>query len=338
MIDNLREKIKKNIVNVCIVGVTLLFFTFIVIMVLTSFSNATVLAIQGDSAYVSYTNIYADTMSSADSVVIKYVQGTDTTNLKLTETETGFYETKFQIDSTGFIIELLKVWDWQGDGTDRNLNLSAALYSKNINEFKGAATADSGINQVTLVFYDTVNAENVSSLKHNIKNAAQTIDYDTKISNSLGTQIWSLDDGTYVAFIASSIYTAANIPDTFIVSGVTLDTIKVYPSATSAPHKSRVYSFILDKDAAGREGVRITYSVKDNVRYDNKIVYQWPETTYTDSDGYWFADLIRSDSLVPVSRAKYTIKAVDTLTSNVIFDKTVKVPDSVSWFFKYWSN
>ena len=331
-------KLKSMSGKVLIFILTALFLTFLVFMVLTSFSNATTIIIQDDSAYVSYTNIYADTMSSADSVVLNYVQGSDTTNLKLTETVTGFYEGKFQIDSVGFILEFVKVWDWQNDGTDRHLILSGSLYSKNINDFKGVAAADSGINQVTFLFYDTVNAEDVTNLEHNVKSVSQSIDYDNKFSNSLGSRLWSLNDGDYVVFIASSIYTANNIPDTFTVSGITLDTIKVYPSATAWPHKSRVYSYIMDKDDTGREGVRITYSLQKNVRYDDKIVYQWPETTYTDSNGYWYADLIRSDSLVPTGRANYTIKAMDTLTSNIVFNRTVRVPDSVSWFFKYWTN
>lgn len=320
-------------------NIVLILGILVALLSLATSSNSASLVIQNDSVYVSYTNVYADTMSSADSVVIRFVQGTDTTNYKMTEALTGFYERKMKIDSSGFLIALVDVYGFNPNDTTKRIYLSAGYYSRAINDFRGTGTADSGAQTVTFVFYDTVNSEVVPYLKHGVQNVSQTVDYDYKWSLSSGIQLWSLDVGSYVVQISNPNYYASSIPDTITVAGTQTDTIKVYPSATNWPHKSRVWSTILDKDDTGREGVKVTVSTQYSLRYDNSPVYQFAETYYTDSVGYFYFDLIRSDSLSPSNKAYYTFNAIDTLTGEIVFENVVvKVPDSSTWELKWWRN
>ena len=100
-----------------------------------------------------------------------------------------------------------------------------------------------------------------------------------------------------------------------------------------------MWSEITDKPGPTqyREGVRLVFTLPKSPRFRDQLVYQFAETTYTDTLGYWYYDLIKSDSLEPNKYSYYAVTITDTLSNQVLIsEKTFKVPDSSSWKFDIW--
>lgn len=202
---------------------------------------------------------------------------------------------------------------------------------------------DSGGNVLTLVALDTANNTNVPFLKHSCQNVDGSVDYSFKYTTSAGSKTWALDNGSYIFTTSGYNYIQESVPDTVVVFGNTTDTLELYPfdpggpTGASAASKCRVWSRIFNKnDGTGREGVIVTVTTPNKLRYGNVPIYQFAESTSTDSTGYWYFDLIRSDSLSPSDKATYQFISRDTLEIVPIFDITRKIPDSSSWQLQYW--
>jgi hypothetical protein len=120
------------------------------------------------------------------------------------------------------------------------------------------------------------------------------------------------------------------------ISANSTDTVKgfdIQVGAASSTALCRVYGYVYSVGAAPEEGAGVNAYLPSGVaRSGNLIISPFSVTTVTDSLGYFFLDLIRSDSLIPEG-TKYDL--VITRSDGTIVHKRVSVPDQASWLLEW---
>ncbi|HDL00685.1 MAG TPA: hypothetical protein ENH23_00430 [candidate division Zixibacteria bacterium] len=159
----------------------------------------------------------------------------------------------------------------------------------------------------------------------------QTVLIATGRSNNDGELLFNLDIGSYLLIANASGY-VFNAFDTIVVTGAGEDLLFGYtfdPGQPSQPNLCRAYAYIYDINGNPEPHATITASLPGGVaRSGELIVSPFKVSTVSDSLGYFYLDLIPSDSLSPSGQLyEITIAKKD----GIVMRQRITIPQTTSW-------
>jgi hypothetical protein len=189
----------------------------------------------------------------------------------------------------------------------------------------------SGAYSVSLVAYDSIADQPIGDVALAVRNAGQTALVATGYTDVNGRAVVNLDADSFCVVATASGYIFGAF-DTLIVSGTMADTswgATFDPGAPGSPSLCRVYGFLYDLSAVPTGAATVEASLPDGVRQSgSRLVSPFSVSSATDSTGYFYLDLIPSDSLVPENtRYELTISTSD----GVVLRKRLEVPAVSTW-------
>ncbi len=193
------------------------------------------------------------------------------------------------------------------------------------------APAGNGSYPFTITVMDSSIQQVVPGARISVHNLDLTALMAIGSSSICGTVDFNLDSGKYILATTAPGY-LFNVYDTIVVSGSGVDSVSGYsfdPGVPIADDLCRVYGFIYGIDGQAIEGVAVTAALPEGVaRYGTAIISPYRVSTATDSTGYFYLDLIPSNSLIP-SQTEYLVTAI--YPSGTVLKKRVLVPDAENW-------
>lgn len=231
------------------------------------------------------------------------------------------------IDST---ILARTVWN-----TPQSGHTVSGSFGKFLDTEVSGISSGSGAYSYTLHLYDSLLDQSVSGISVAIRNLTQTALIAVGGSNSSGILNVNLDADSFMVTASGPGYTFAAY-DTVIVTGAGFDTLYGYSFDPGNPATlvfCRVYGFLYLPNGVVEQGVTVTASLPGGVvRYSNLIISPFLVSTTTDSVGYFFLDLIRSNLLIPAA-TKYEISI--SRKDGTIMRKRFVIPDSPNWMITW---
>lgn len=219
-------------------------------------------------------------------------------------------------------------WVWNSPHSNHTVS---GTFGKYLDAQLSGLGSGSGAYACTLVAYDSVIHQVVPGAALAVRNAQQTSLYAATGTNIEGKSIVNLNSGSFAVIATAPGYLFA-APQTIEVSGPQTDTIfgfRFDPGLPSSPSLCRVFGYIYGVNRQPERNARISTTLPSGVaRSGNLVVSPFAVSTTTDTLGYFFLDLIPSDSLVP-NNAKYEFSI--TRSDGTILRQRVKVPASGSW-------
>jgi len=153
-------------------------------------------------------------------------------------------------------------------------------------------------------------------------------------TDASGLTTFTVTDGSWVLVSQETGFVLNNLPKT--ISANSTDTVKGYDiqvGTPASPALCRVYGYVYSVGAVPDEGAGVAAFLPAGVaRSGNLIISPFSVSTITDSLGYFFLDLIRSDSLIPTG-SLYDI--VINRKDGTIVHKRVTVPNQASWLMEW---
>ena len=224
-----------------------------------------------------------------------------------------------QIPDSLMLSRLVKRWIWGiavGSGSD------SSTYAQRL--IGNPGSAGSGANAVTFVAYDSTTGATavVPSANINVYNAAIDTWYATVQTGTAGIAAANLDAADYAIIVVAN---GVTFPvDTVTVTATQTDTIKGYAFDPGDPDTTgwcRVFGWEKKPDKTGVEGALIRMTFKSSLAtlfYGTNEYLVFPKETVTDSDGYWYMDLIPNVHLDSNSYYLYSVEKVgaESLPSN----------------------
>jgi hypothetical protein len=145
---------------------------------------------------------------------------------------------------------------------------------------------------------------------------------------------FTVTDGAWILVSQETGYILNNLNKT--ISGNSTDTVKGYDlvvGAPSSPALCRVYGYVYSVGAVPDEGAGVAAFLPAGVaRSGSLIISPFSVSTITDSVGYFYLDLIRSDSLIPVGTL-YDL--IINRKDGTIVHKRITVPNQSSWLLQW---
>ncbi len=218
-----------------------------------------------------------------------------------------------------------------GSGNDINASELTALQDS-VNVILDSLNSNgAGIYAYKITVIDSAGNVPVPAVSAYVRNLDQTVLIATGRSNNNGELLFNLDPGSYLLAANASGY-VFNAFDTIVVSGAGEDSLYGYtfdPGQPSQPNLCRAYAYIYDINGNPEPYTTITASLPGGVARSGKlIVSPFKVSTVSDSLGYFYLDLIPSDSLKPSGQLyEITIAKKD----GTIMRQRVTVPTITSW-------
>jgi hypothetical protein len=146
-----------------------------------------------------------------------------------------------------------------------------------------------------------------------------------------GSTVINLDGGSYLVIASAAGYLFGS-RDTLEVGSGQPDTVfgtRFDPGSPQSPELCRVYGHVYALDGSPEQSAVVqAYLPAGAARYGDLIVAPFTVSAITDEDGYFFLDLIPSDSLSPAgSLYEFTIRLGD----GTILRQRVTVPSAAQW-------
>lgn len=189
----------------------------------------------------------------------------------------------------------------------------------------------SGAYAYSLVTYDALLEQVITSVSVAIRNLEQTALVASGATNSSGRVSFNLDAGMYLAVARAPGY-LFETNDTIVVSSVATDTVfgtQFDPGVPPGVELCRVYGHLYDLSGIPRPGISVSASLPSGVvRFSGVIVSPAGIADTTDEEGYFFLDLIPSDLLTP-SGTLYEFSI--SRTDGTILRQRAAVPNQTSW-------
>ena len=212
---------------------------------------------------------------------------------------------------------------------------AANSFGKYLDTEISGISSGSGIYSVSIYAYDSSINQVIPGVGFAIRNLDQSalLALGTGGNNGEVTFNLNADSLIMVPSLYGYIFDAY---DTIIVTGAITDTAfgyKFNPGMPGNPYLTRVYGFLYDINGIAEVGEEVTVSlIGDGVRYNSVILTPTQISTVTDTVGYFYFDIIPSDSLQPEgSKYEITINKKD----GSIFRKRVQVPDQSQWLLDW---
>ncbi len=219
-------------------------------------------------------------------------------------------------------------WVWNTPHGNHSLS---GTFGKYLDAQVSGLGIGSGAYSCSIVAFDSVIHQVVPGVALAVRNAAQSSLYAAASTNVEGKSVVNLNSGD-LSVIATAPGYLFSSPQSISVAGPQTDTVfgfRFNPGSPSSPVLCRVYGYIYGLDRRPERNARVSASLPSGVaRSGNLVVSPFAVSTTTDTLGYFFLDLIPSDSLVP-NNAKYEFSI--TRTDGTILRQRVKVPATGSW-------
>lgn len=219
-------------------------------------------------------------------------------------------------------------WVWN---TPQANHVTNGTFGKYLDAEVSSLAAGAGAWSFAVVAVDSVSYQVVPNAVVSIRNTEQTALVAVGTTNSLGRAWFNLNSGPYLAIISSPGYIFPSC-DTFVVSGsgsATLFGHQFNPGAPSSPLLCRVFGYLYGVSGLPEPDLMVTATLpKGVVRSGNLVVSPFAVSARSDTTGYFYLDLIPSDSLSP-SGSSYEISI--SRTDGTILRKRLTVPSQSNW-------
>jgi len=219
-------------------------------------------------------------------------------------------------------------WVWN---TPQSSHTTAGTFGKYLDTEVSGLGSGSGTYSVTLVARDSSTSQVVPGVSLSVRNLDQSSLIAVGLTDIYGAVTFNLDVDTYLVAATAPGY-IFDAYDSVEIIGVGTDTLSGYafdPGTPSSPSLCRVYGHLYGVSGLPAEGVRVAVFLPDGVvRSGTMIVSPFSIETTSDSAGYFYFDLIPSDSLLPIgSGYEFSI----TRTDGGILRQRLSVPVQPSW-------
>jgi len=219
-------------------------------------------------------------------------------------------------------------WVWN---TPQGNHTVAGTFGKYLDAEVSGISGGAGAYSYTLVAFDSSLGQPVPQVDIAVRNISQSALIGIGRTDSEGEVSFNLDADSF-AVIATAAGYLFDPCDTIVVSGTGVETIhgdQFDPGAPSSPFLCRVYGYVYNLSGVPEAGASVTAHLPSGVaQLANGIVSPFSISTTTDSTGYFFLDLIPSDSLTPAGvKYEFTISRTD----GTILRQRLAVPDSTQW-------
>lgn len=182
-----------------------------------------------------------------------------------------------------------------------------------------------------VIAYDSSSGQVVPGVSLALRNIDQTALIGTGRTSSVGVSAFNLDADDYSIVATAPGYLFKPF-DTVSVAGAGVDTVKGYPfdpGSPSSPSLCRVWGYLYDVSGVPQTNGEVTASLPAGVgRQGSLLISPFQVSTASDSIGYFYLDLIPSDSLTPIG-SLYEITVV--MPGGTVLRKRLTIPDSSDW-------
>ena len=222
----------------------------------------------------------------------------------------------------------MAAWVWNAPQADHT---ETGTFGKYLDSEISGIGSGSGACAVTMVAFDRTVGQVIPHVSLAVRNLDQSALIATGRTDINGRAGFNLDNGDFTVSATASGYLFAAF-DTLSIAGAGTDTIfcdQFDPGLPNFPLLCRVYGHIFDAGGVPEEDVRVTAWLPSGVTtFGPAIIAPKEIATATDSTGYFYLDLIPSDSLAADdARYEFTFDRDD----GSILRKRIEVPDSTSW-------
>jgi len=236
----------------------------------------------------------------------------------------------FVLDRMGPSVDSENVADWVWNTPQANHTIAGSFGSRLDANISGLG-AGSGIYSVTVVVFDSALDVPIPYAGVAVRNLAQTSLIAIGTSDAAGRVAFNLDADSFAVVVRATDYIFAGC-DTTIVSGAAVDTVygeRFDPGSPSMPLLCRVYGFMYDVNGAAVAGASVSAYLPSGVsRLEPLLVSPFIVSATTDSNGYFYLDLIPSASLTPSNTLyEFTIST----TEGTVMRRRLAVPEQATW-------
>ena len=218
-----------------------------------------------------------------------------------------------------------------GSGADIQAAEINAIQDSVNNIIDSLSSSGAGMFAYKVLVMDTTTVTRVQSVNAYLRNLNQTVLIASTRSNADGELLFNLDAGSYL-LIASAPGYQFSVFDTIVVTSASEDTLMGYPfdpGMPSLPNLCRTYGYIYDLNGQPESHATVTASLPGGVaRSGQTIISPFQVSTISDSLGYFYLDLIPSDSLLPQGKL-YEISIAKK--DGTILRQRVSIPTTTSW-------
>lgn len=207
----------------------------------------------------------------------------------------------------------------------------AGTFGKYLDTEVSGVSSGGGAYSITLITYDTTTSLTIPLAGLAVRNLTQSSLVAVGRSNSSGVAGFNLDADSFL-IIASAPGYLFSVYDTVVVSGAQTDTVYgnwFDPGTPSVAGLCRMYGFLYDFNGQPEKDVTVAAMLPAGVsRTSYVIISPFEVTAITDSTGYFYIDLVPSDSLIPNGQL-YEI----TLSRNdgTILRQRLSIPTTSTW-------
>ncbi|MEE8576219.1 MAG: hypothetical protein V3T31_03100 [candidate division Zixibacteria bacterium] len=219
-------------------------------------------------------------------------------------------------------------WVWNSPQVNHT---TAGTFGNYLDANISGLSIGSGAYSYTLTVVDSSISQVVPSVSVAIRNLTQSALIASARTGTDGSLSVNLDADSFTVVASATGYVFEGF-DTLVVTGTGSDTVfatSFDPGTPSDPSLCRLYGHLYSIEGVAMSGATIRAGLPHGVvRSGNRVVSPSVVSSTSDSTGYFYLDLIPSDSLVP-SSAKYEITVSQGAIS--ILRQRLTVPTTTSW-------
>jgi len=218
------------------------------------------------------------------------------------------------------------VWDEDAGG-----HTVSGTYGKYLDTEVSGLGSGSGMYSITVQAYDSSLTESIPNTRLAVRNFDQTALLGLGVTDSQGRTGFNLDADSFLVISIATGYTFAG-SDTLIVTGSGVDTVfgdRFDPGTPASPELCRVFGYVVNVQGVSETGATVSAYLPRGVALSGSLVVSpYMVSTQTDSLGYFFLDLIPSDSLTgDDTRYEISISRQD----GTVLRKRISVPATSNW-------
>ena len=223
-------------------------------------------------------------------------------------------------------------WVWN---TPQSGHTTAGTFGKYLDsEISGMGTG-SGLYSYTIQLFDTSSSQAVPGTRTMVRNLEQTALIATGLSDTYGVISFNLDADSFIV-VASSPGYIFEAYDTVVVTAAGVDTILCAgfdPGVPTFPTFCRIWGYLFNANGQAEDNVDVSAHIPSGVTtFANGIITPTAVSTATDSNGYFYLDLLPS-VLLGSDGAEYEITI--SRQDGTILRQRLDIPDSTSWQLRW---
>jgi len=213
----------------------------------------------------------------------------------------------------------------------QNQHLTAGTFGLYLDAQVSGISSGSGQFSYGILCYDSTTDQPLPGVDVVLRSIDQSALIALGRTNTIGTVAFNLDTDSLLAIASAPGYLFSSF-DTIRIFGPGVDTVygdQFDPGAPSTPGLCRVFGYVSDLQTSPETLVTVSARLPHGVvRSGNLVVSPFSVTTQTDTLGYFYLDLIPSDSLVGTD---VTYEITIDRSDGTILRKHINVPAQTSW-------